>query len=128
MLVGADTPGAHAWGWQLQHAAVHSMCTLPHQCQDSALADACKAWCTSMLHVSTWLRCNLQRAVALTPLPPPAVAPTYLQVQANPYVQHAVQLERWLMEGAYNKVLEAGHSLPKEFHGFYLEQLNATVR
>lgn len=32
------------------------------------------------------------------------------------------------MEGAYNKVLEAGHSLPKEFHGFYLEQLNATVR
>ncbi|GBF96979.1 26S proteasome non-ATPase regulatory subunit [Raphidocelis subcapitata] len=47
---------------------------------------------------------------------------------SNPYVRSALQLEQWLMEGAYNKVLGAGASLPDEFAGYYLDQLTATVR
>jgi 26S proteasome regulatory subunit N12 len=50
------------------------------------------------------------------------------QVQANPYVKQAIQLEQWLMEGAYNKVLAAAQQLPSEFHSFYMQQLSATVR
>lgn len=44
-----------------------------------------------------------------------------------PHVASAVQLEQWLMEGAYNKVLTAGKSLPPEC-SFAVEQLSATVR
>eukprot|EP00882_Tetradesmus_deserticola_P005573 GHRQ01005867.1.p1 GENE.GHRQ01005867.1~~GHRQ01005867.1.p1 ORF type:complete len:264 (+),score=140.06 GHRQ01005867.1:234-1025(+) len=46
---------------------------------------------------------------------------------AAPHVVSAVQLEQWLMEGAYNKVLAAGKSLPPEC-SFAVEQLSATVR
>lgn len=42
-------------------------------------------------------------------------------------VRSAVQLEQWLMEGAYNKVLAAGSKLPPEA-GLAIEQLSATVR
>ncbi len=51
-----------------------------------------------------------------------------VQVQDNPYVKQAIQLEQWLMEGAYNKVLAAAQLLPSEFHSFYMQQLSATVR
>ncbi|KAF8055596.1 peptidyl-prolyl cis-trans isomerase [Scenedesmus sp. PABB004] len=46
---------------------------------------------------------------------------------AAPAVVRAVQLEQWLMEGAYNKVLAAGAALPPEC-AFAVEQLSATVR
>lgn len=48
--------------------------------------------------------------------------------RANAHVQAALQLEQWLMAGAYNKVLGAGASLPPEFGGYYLDTLTATVR
>jgi hypothetical protein len=44
-----------------------------------------------------------------------------------PHVAAAVQLEQWLMEGAFNKVLQAGPGLPPEC-GFALGPLSATVR
>lgn len=50
------------------------------------------------------------------------------EVQGNQYIAHAIQLEQWLMEGAYNKVLESGKHLPSEFLSFYMAQLTATVR
>ncbi|KAI8471229.1 MAG: 26S proteasome regulatory subunit [Monoraphidium minutum] len=47
---------------------------------------------------------------------------------SNPYVKNALQLEQWLMEGAYNKVLGAKQQLPGEFAAYYIDQLAATVR
>lgn len=43
------------------------------------------------------------------------------------HVRAAVQLEQWLMEGSYNKVLAAGSKLPAEC-AFAVEQLTTTVR
>lgn len=43
------------------------------------------------------------------------------------HVRSAIQLEQWLMEGAFNKVLAAGKSLPAEC-SFAVEQLTTTVR
>jgi len=48
--------------------------------------------------------------------------------QAAPFVAHAIQLERWLMEGAYNKVLSARKSPPSELHAPLMEKLAAMVR
>ncbi|MEW5300209.1 MAG: hypothetical protein WDW38_003048 [Sanguina aurantia] len=50
------------------------------------------------------------------------------EVQQTPYVKHAVQLEQWLMEGAYNKVLDASKASPSEFHTSLMQQLASTVR
>ena len=79
--------------------------------------------------------CNAAGACAhgLTMLPHflPACAPSHpTQVQESPYIRHAVQLEQWLMEGAYNKVLDAakGAQLPSEFHAPLMQQLSSTVR
>jgi 26S proteasome regulatory subunit N12 len=36
--------------------------------------------------------------------------------------------ERWLMEGAYNKVYRARERVPREEFGFLLEKLMGTVR
>jgi len=47
---------------------------------------------------------------------------------ASPYVRYAIQLEQWLMEGAYNKVLAAKQQLPGEYLQYYMEQLASTVR
>eukprot|EP00877_Chromochloris_zofingiensis_P014403 jgi/Chrzof1/9216/Cz03g40080.t1 len=46
----------------------------------------------------------------------------------NPYILQSIQLEQWLMEGAYNKVLSAKQQIPSEFHSFYMDQLTDTVR
>ncbi len=43
-------------------------------------------------------------------------------------ISHAVQLEQWLMEGAYNKVLEARPQLPHPAYSYFMEKLLSTVR
>ena len=43
-------------------------------------------------------------------------------------ISHAVQLEQWLMEGAYNKVLEARPQLPHQAYSYFMEKLLSTVR
>ena len=43
-------------------------------------------------------------------------------------ISHAVQLEQWLMEGAYNKVLEARPQLPDPAYSYFMEKLLSTVR
>ena len=50
------------------------------------------------------------------------------EVQADPSIKHAIQLEQWLMEGAYNKVLDASRQLPSEYHAGLMQQLASTVR
>ncbi|WVR05122.1 hypothetical protein IAU60_002134 [Kwoniella sp. DSM 27419] len=44
------------------------------------------------------------------------------------FVRLPVDLERWLMEGAYNKVYRARDRVPREEFGFLLERLMGTVR
>ncbi|WWC90087.1 uncharacterized protein L201_005020 [Kwoniella dendrophila CBS 6074] len=44
------------------------------------------------------------------------------------FVKLPVDLERWLMEGAYNKVYRAKDRVPREEFGFLLERLMGTVR
>ena len=39
-----------------------------------------------------------------------------------------IQLEQWMMEGAYNKVLDAGNSPADADYKSYLTQLQETVR
>lgn len=48
---------------------------------------------------------------------------------ANLYIKFPVELERWLMEGSYNKVLnDAKSSIPMPVFSFFMEQLMVTVR
>ena len=46
----------------------------------------------------------------------------------HPSIEYAIQVEQWLMEGAYNKVLEAGKSQPSDAHKPLLDQIAVTVR
>ena len=41
---------------------------------------------------------------------------------------HVVQLEQWLMEGAYNKVLAARQQLPAPSYAAFMDLLATTVR
>ncbi|KAL4445895.1 hypothetical protein ABPG77_009094 [Micractinium sp. CCAP 211/92] len=50
------------------------------------------------------------------------------EVQGAPEVAQVVQLEQWLMEGAYNKVLAARESASSEYYRHFLDQLSSTVR
>mmetsp|Transcript_23282 Transcript_23282/g.59504 ORF Transcript_23282/g.59504 Transcript_23282/m.59504 type:complete len:281 (-) Transcript_23282:193-1035(-) len=50
------------------------------------------------------------------------------EVLSTPSVAHALQLERWLMEGAFNKVLDASRTPPSDLHGSLMAQLATTVR
>ncbi|KAK0553075.1 regulatory particle non-ATPase [Tilletia horrida] len=58
---------------------------------------------------------------ALETLPPDVV-------QNSPYVQHPVNLERWLMEGSYSKVWSARQETPRVEYQFFVDQLMGTIR
>eukprot|EP00803_Ostreobium_quekettii_P008144 evm.model.scf_818.9 EVM.evm.TU.scf_818.9 scf_818:56296-59538(-) len=47
--------------------------------------------------------------------------------QQDVYIKHAIQLEQWLMEGAYNKVLRCKQNLT-EYYSYFLDQLVTTMR
>eukprot|EP01006_Ploeotia_vitrea_P046918 TRINITY_DN67072_c3_g3_i1.p1 TRINITY_DN67072_c3_g3~~TRINITY_DN67072_c3_g3_i1.p1 ORF type:complete len:314 (+),score=192.79 TRINITY_DN67072_c3_g3_i1:137-943(+) len=46
----------------------------------------------------------------------------------NEYVAFPVQLEQYLMEGSYNKVLKARGDVPMSYYSFFMENLVNTVR
>lgn len=50
------------------------------------------------------------------------------QVLASNEVAQVVELEQWLMEGAYNKVLDARARAANEYWHHFLDQLSSTVR
>lgn len=50
------------------------------------------------------------------------------EVQAAAEVGQVVQLEQWLMEGAYNKVLDARERAASDYFKYFLDQLSSTVR
>ena len=49
-------------------------------------------------------------------------------VQKSPFIQHPVNLERWLMEGSYSKVWRAQREAPREEYNFFVESLMGTIR
>lgn len=50
------------------------------------------------------------------------------QVRHSTHVAQATQLEQWLMEGAYTKVLGARQSAPDPAYAYFLDKLQSTVR
>lgn len=49
-------------------------------------------------------------------------------VASSPFVQHPVNLERWLMEGSYSKVWRARKEVPREEYSFFVDELMGTIR
>jgi hypothetical protein len=50
------------------------------------------------------------------------------QTQQNVYIKHCIEIEQFLMEGAYNKVIQARQSIPAEPYAYFMELLMHTVR
>uniref|UniRef100_K3X1Q6 PCI domain-containing protein n=1 Tax=Globisporangium ultimum (strain ATCC 200006 / CBS 805.95 / DAOM BR144) TaxID=431595 RepID=K3X1Q6_GLOUD len=50
------------------------------------------------------------------------------QAREDPNIAFGIKLEQYLMEGSYNKVLEARANVPNPFFKFFLSQLLQTVR
>lgn len=48
--------------------------------------------------------------------------------QERVYIKFALQLEQWLMEGSFNKILKAGKTLPAPQYAFFVDVLSQTVR
>eukprot|EP01118_Nematostelium_gracile_P006096 TRINITY_DN194_c0_g1_i1.p1 TRINITY_DN194_c0_g1~~TRINITY_DN194_c0_g1_i1.p1 ORF type:complete len:278 (-),score=83.42 TRINITY_DN194_c0_g1_i1:27-809(-) len=48
--------------------------------------------------------------------------------QSNVYIKHPVQLEQYMMEGSYNKVLKATSDVPSKYFSFFMGLLMNTVR
>merc|ERR1719333_731226 len=46
----------------------------------------------------------------------------------NTFIKQPIQLERYLMEGNYAKVLEAQKDMPQMYYSFFMERLIDTVR
>jgi 26S proteasome regulatory subunit N12 len=50
------------------------------------------------------------------------------KLASNPYIQHPVNLELWLMEGSYSKVWNAREEAPAEEYKFFVDSLMGTIR
>jgi 26S proteasome regulatory subunit N12 len=50
------------------------------------------------------------------------------QQQEKIFIKYVVQLEQWLMEGSYNKILAAHKTLPAPFYNHFMTMLDDTVR
>ena len=48
--------------------------------------------------------------------------------EKNPYIQHPVNVERWLMEGSYSKVWNAREEAPAEEYRLFVDSLMGTIR
>ncbi|CAB0011603.1 unnamed protein product, partial [Nesidiocoris tenuis] len=50
------------------------------------------------------------------------------QIQSNPYIQHPLSLEQYLMEGNYNKIFLAKGNVPAASYNFFIDILLETIR
>ena len=50
------------------------------------------------------------------------------EAHADKHIKHVTNLEQQLMEGSYNKVLQAGGALPSPDYAHFMSMLTATVR
>merc|ERR1711862_605915 len=46
----------------------------------------------------------------------------------NPYIENPVQLEQFIMEGKYNKVIDTRYNVPAESYKFFIDVLLVTIR
>merc|ERR1711983_378186 len=46
----------------------------------------------------------------------------------NPYIENPVQLEQFIMEGKYNKVIDTRYNVPAESYKFFIDILLVTIR
>lgn len=51
-----------------------------------------------------------------------------MQALESEYIMYVIQLEQWLMEGAYNKVLDSRMEVPDQSYTYFMEKLLSTVR
>lgn len=51
-----------------------------------------------------------------------------LDKHTNIYIKHPVQLEQYMMEGAYNKVLKGQADVPSDYYALFMGMLMDTVR
>jgi len=49
-------------------------------------------------------------------------------LHGNVYIKHPVEIEQWLMEGSYNKVIQRRQEAPAEEYLFFLDTLVVTIR
>jgi len=47
---------------------------------------------------------------------------------SNVYIQHPVQIERYLMEGSYNKIWSSKMDVPAEEYHIFMDELMVTIR
>merc|ERR1711874_430227 len=47
---------------------------------------------------------------------------------SNPYIENPVQLEQFIMEGKYNKVIDTRYNVPAESYKFFIDVLLETIR
>jgi 26S proteasome regulatory subunit N12 len=52
----------------------------------------------------------------------------HTEIYKNVYLKHPVNLEQYIMEGSYNKVILAKDNVPAESFKFFMEILLDTVR
>ena len=46
----------------------------------------------------------------------------------NTFIKHPIQLEQYLMEGSYTKIIESRNEVPSSTYSNFMEQLVHTVR
>ena len=46
----------------------------------------------------------------------------------NPYIENPVQLEQFIMEGKYNKVIDTRYNVPADSYKFFIDVLLVTIR
>ena len=47
---------------------------------------------------------------------------------SNPYIESPVQLEQFIMEGKYNKVIDTRYNVPADSYKFFIDVLLVTIR
>lgn len=47
---------------------------------------------------------------------------------SNPYIANPVQLEQFIMEGKYNKVIDTRYNVPADSYKFFIDILLVTIR
>jgi len=50
------------------------------------------------------------------------------QLHESVYIKHPVEIEQWLMEGSYNKVVSNRQSVPADEFLFFINILISTIR
>ncbi|CBY19340.1 unnamed protein product [Oikopleura dioica] len=53
---------------------------------------------------------------------------SYEEIQSDLYIKHPIKIEQYLMEGNYNRLIQAKSNTPSESYSYFMEMLLVTVR